>query len=153
MRTAAASRCRDGVEAPWIQTAAQILAVLRRLRQPHPLLQIDELAGRLARDDSVHHAFVAGETLRLLLENPTARFRAEQISPAIHFECAGGVAAGPDEQGREVAEVAQRRQTVGKRVRLTLALPTSFQLIPQWRVDVIPTRIFVVQPRSFSRVW
>src|ERR1700733_2774910 len=146
MRTAVASHRRDGVEAPWIQTAAQVLAVLRRLRQPHPLLQIDELAGRLARDDSVHHAFVAGETLRLLLENPTARFRAEQISPAIQFECAGGVVTGPDEQGRELAEVAQRRQTVGKSVRLAVSLPALFQLIPERRVDLVPTRVFAVQP-------
>src|SRR6202000_3363505 len=100
------------------------------------------LAGRLARNDPVHDAFVAGETLRLLLENPTARFRTEQISPAMHLERAGSVAPGSDEQGRELAEVAQRRQTVGKRVRLTAAPPTSFQLIPKRRVAVVPARLF-----------
>src|SRR6201999_2831229 len=97
MRTAVPSRCRDGVESPRVQAAAQILAVLRQRGQAHPLLQIDELAGRLTGDDPIHHTFVAGETLRLLLENPTARFRTEQIPPAIHLQCAGGITARPDE--------------------------------------------------------
>src|ERR1700753_3771240 len=107
MRIAASSSRRNGVQAPRVEAAAQVLAGLDRRLESHPLVQVGELAGRLSGDDAIDHALVTREPRLFLLEDPAARLGAEQVAAAIQLQGACRVPPGSDEHRRKLAEVAQ----------------------------------------------
>src|SRR4030088_615993 len=123
MRIAASSRLRNGVEAPRVEAAAQVLTGLDRRLESHPRVQVGELTGRLSGDDAIDDARVIREPRRLLLEDPAARLGAEQVAATTHLEGAGRVPPGPDEQRGELAQVAERGEPVGQCVGLAAGFP------------------------------
>src|SRR6185437_9984760 len=149
-RIVTSSSRRNGVQAPRVEAAAQVPAGLDGRFESHPLVQVDELAGRLSGDDAVDHALMIREPRLLLLEDPAAWLGAEQVAAAIQLQGARRVPPGPDEQRGELAEVAERGEPVGQRVGLAAGLPAPLELVPQRPAGLLPPGVLLVQPLALG---
>src|SRR5581483_1484787 len=126
--------------------AVQVLARLVGPAEAHPLQDAAEVGGCLPGEDAIDHVLVLGEALGLLLEDPPARLRAEEVLAAPVLERARRVLPRAHERGRELAHVAERRQRVRQRRGLALRLPRVLDAVPDGAVRVAPGGVLLAQP-------
>jgi hypothetical protein len=110
-----------------------------------------QVPGRLAREHALHHVEVARIALRLLLEDPAARLRAEDVLALAAHQRLGAVALGRALAEHELTGVAERddRGAVRGEVEVRVALaPARVDALPDRRERRPRRRILLREPRA-----